>query len=115
MTLLLKSCVIDTAKNRMTQRNGATVTYDFNGNQNNDGGALRWYDGENRLSKADSSNYYCYDAGGSRARRVVNGQETWQVYGFEGRRVHGDKLSGGGKLDEGIWLPQATSGCSVWR
>ena len=48
--LTRESCVIDTATNRMTQRNGATVTYDFNGNQNNDGGAQRFYEAENRLS-----------------------------------------------------------------
>ena len=68
--LTRESCVIDQSTNRMTQRNGLPMTYDVNGNQTNDGSYARWYDGENKLSKANSNgglNYYYYNATGSRS------------------------------------------------
>ncbi|NOT60998.1 MAG: RHS repeat-associated core domain-containing protein [Acidobacteria bacterium] len=47
-----------------------------------------YYDNENRMTRyyipSTNNSYYFYDAGGKRVRRVIGGQETWQVYGFEG-------------------------------
>jgi RHS repeat-associated protein len=82
--------VFNTATNRITSiTNTVTVTptYDANGNQTSDGWYARWFDAENRLTKANvagGAGYYYYDAQGKRARRVVGGQETWQVYGMDG-------------------------------
>ena len=30
------------------------------------------------------TSHYVYDAGGQRVRRIINGAETWQVFGFDG-------------------------------
>jgi RHS repeat-associated protein len=95
--LTRESCVIDTATNRMTQRNLLTMTYDSNGNQTHDGVYARIYQAENKLTKANSAsglNYFYYDAGGRRTRRVVGGLETWQMYGFEGQLVAEYNVSG---------------------
>ena len=92
-----KSLTISTANNRLTAIDGAAVSYDPVGNQTNDGTYARVYEGENRISKANGSNganYYYYDANGRRARRVVGGVETWQVYGFGGELVAEYNVSG---------------------
>ncbi|MDX2043933.1 MAG: RHS repeat-associated core domain-containing protein [Acidobacteriota bacterium] len=75
----------NSANNRL---NG--MTYDSAGNTTTDnitGGGARTYDADNRMTSAQSGatwNYYVYDADGKRVRRIVNGIETWQVYGFSG-------------------------------
>jgi RHS repeat-associated protein len=81
--------VIDTATNRMTSIDGVGLSYDEDGNQTANGTEQRWYDAENRMTKATGGglNYYYYDADGKRARRVIGAQEYWQVYGFEGELV----------------------------
>ncbi len=67
-----------------------TMTYDAAGNLITDtytGTGTRVYDAENRMTEAQDSygtSYYTYDADGHRTRRKINGQETWQIYGFEG-------------------------------
>jgi RHS repeat-associated protein len=86
-----------TATNRLTAITLAptyTTTinpaYDSNGNQTSDGAYSRWFDAENKLTKANNAggaNYYYYDAGGKRVRRVVGTQEHWQVYGLDGELV----------------------------
>lgn len=50
------------------------------------------YDAENRLTEARDGNnqvvsHYTYDATGKRMRRLVNGVETWQIYGFDGELI----------------------------
>ena len=78
----------DVVSNRLNAIDGVTVEYDSNGNQRYDGSVVsdRWYDAENRMTKAlqGITSYYYYDADGQRVRRMVNNQETWLVYGFEG-------------------------------
>jgi len=66
------------------------MTCDSAGNTTTDnitGGGTRTYDADNRMTSAQSGatwNYYVYDADGKRVRRIVNGIETWHVYGFSG-------------------------------
>ena len=72
--------------NRLNER-----SYDFAGNVANDAtagdsGALT-FDGANRMTRAITNsltNHYVYDADGYRVRRIINGVETWQVFGFDG-------------------------------
>jgi RHS repeat-associated protein len=66
-------------------------TYDVAGNVLRDVGTVqtdvRQYDAENRMTMARVGNvtsYYVYDGDGRRVRRIVNGLETWQVYGIGG-------------------------------
>jgi RHS repeat-associated protein len=80
---------VDAATNRLTSVNGVVMSYDAAGNQTNEGSGERIYDGENRLMEAKNSagvtvSRYVYDAGGRRVRRIIGGQETWQVYGLGG-------------------------------
>jgi RHS repeat-associated protein len=80
---------VDTASNRLTPPGGYTMSYDAAGNLTNDtytGQGQRTYDAENRMtgSAGVSPASYTYDADGGRVRRVVNGTETWQVYGIDG-------------------------------
>ncbi len=91
-----KNFVVDTATNRLTSVDSVGMTYDAVGNQTNDGTGDRYYDAENRMTKAvqgGQSHYYFYDANGKRVRRIVNGSqtwggtETWFLYGFEGELV----------------------------
>jgi RHS repeat-associated protein len=69
------------------------MQYDAAGNVINEqstGGANRYYDAENRMTKAWAGSnwqYYVYDGDGRRVRRIVNGQEYWQVYGIDGELV----------------------------
>ncbi|HEY0097929.1 MAG TPA: polymorphic toxin-type HINT domain-containing protein [Pyrinomonadaceae bacterium] len=70
-----------------------TLRYDAAGNVTMDvysaHDALRTFDAEGRMTAAHDSQSarvyrYTYDAGGRRMRRDLSGQETWQVYGFDG-------------------------------
>jgi RHS repeat-associated protein len=80
---------IQAATNRMTAVESLTLGYDAVGNQTTYGALQRWYDAENKLTKASegSGNWYYYDADGQRARRVVGTSETWLVYGLDGELV----------------------------
>ena len=67
------------------------MSYDSVGNLTNDtytGAGSRVYVAENRMTQAWGGNnqwqYYTYNADGQRTRRKIDGQETWQIYGFEG-------------------------------
>lgn len=66
------------------------MTYDQAGNLINDtytGQGTRTYDAENRMKQAwanDQWQTYVYDGDGKRIKRIVNGVETWQIYGFTG-------------------------------
>jgi RHS repeat-associated protein len=68
-----------------------TMTYDAAGNLTFDtytGKGLRTYDAENKITSAignsGQTEVYAYDASGQRIKRIVDGVETWQVYGFDG-------------------------------
>ena len=70
-----------------------TMTYDSAGNLTIDTHSalaiLRAYDAENRMTKETQTNsydagIYSYDGDGRRVKRIVNGVETWQVYGIGG-------------------------------
>lgn len=72
-----------------------SMRYDAAGNLVYDeykGAGGRTYDAENRMTMAWSGStltgtyqtWYTYDASGKRTRRNLNGQVTWQVYGFGG-------------------------------
>ena len=81
---------VDTTTNRLTAPTGYTMGYDPAGNLTADtytGEGTRTYDAENRMTTAWANSQwqsYSYDADGHRARRKVNGTETWQVYGPNG-------------------------------
>lgn len=69
------------------------IRYDAAGNQKADYYSPNWngtrtYDGENRIKLATSTgndtSTYVYDGDGRRIKRIANGTETWQVYGFGG-------------------------------
>jgi RHS repeat-associated protein len=83
-----KAFTIDAATNRLTTVDGAAMSYDPAGNQINDGSGERTYDGENRMVKAYNGavlvSQYIYDANGKRVKRIIGGQEKWQVYGIGG-------------------------------
>src|SRR5262249_46378118 len=84
-----KAYTVDTATNRLTQVDGAPMSYDAAGNQTNDGSGQRVYDGENRMVDAYNIggvrvSWYVYDAEGRRVVRTVGSQGTWQVYGVGG-------------------------------
>lgn len=84
---------VDTNTNRLIAPAGSTFTYDNAGNQTNDtytGGGQRIFDAENHMTSAQGNSgwqYYKYSGSGQRVRRVVNGVETWQVYGLGGALV----------------------------
>ena len=74
-----------------TIENQRQMRYDPAGNLTSDtytGAGQREYDAENRMTRAwggnNQSQYYTYNADGQRVRRKVDGQETWQIYGFDG-------------------------------
>ncbi|MCU1266971.1 MAG: repeat-associated core domain protein [Acidobacteria bacterium] len=81
---------VDANTNQLTAPSGYNYSYDANGNQTNDnytGEGSRTYDAENHLKQAWANNQwqtYTYDADGRRIKRLVNGSETWQVYGIGG-------------------------------
>jgi RHS repeat-associated protein len=65
------------------------MQYDLAGNLKTDiytGQGQRTYDAENRMtgSAGVSPASYHYDGDGRRVKRIVNGVETWQVYGLGG-------------------------------
>src|SRR5947199_5644267 len=70
-----------------------TMTYDNAGNLIVDtytGEGQRVYDAENRMTQAWANGQwqtYGYDGDGRRVKRIVNGTETWQVYGVGGELV----------------------------
>jgi len=95
---------VDQSTNRLTPAGGYTMHYDAAGNLDNDnytGQGQRNFDAENRMTAAWSNGQwqsYIYDADGRRVRRIVNGAETWQVYGISGEliaeyAVNGNPLS----------------------
>src|SRR6202011_3770105 len=79
---------VDPNTNRLTAPSGYNYGYDAAGNQTNDtdtGEGARTYDAKSRLKQAWANNQwqtYNYDGDGQRIKRVVNGTETWQVYGI---------------------------------
>jgi len=82
---------VDTLTNRLTVPTGYSMIYDAAGNLITDtytGAGNRVYDAENKMRQAWGGNnqwqYYTYDADGHRTRRKIDGQETWQIYGFDG-------------------------------
>jgi YD repeat-containing protein len=75
----------------ISDREQRLIRYDAAGNQKADyyspgSPGTRAYDAENRMVSAASANAlpatYTYDGDGKRIKRIVNGMETWQVYGF---------------------------------
>jgi len=66
------------------------MSYDAAGNLTNDtygGQGQRTFDAENRMKQAWANGQwqtYTYDGDGRRVKRLVNGVETWQVYGLGG-------------------------------
>jgi RHS repeat-associated protein len=80
---------VNTANNRLSGQTG-TMSYDNAGNLTNDtytGEGQRTYDAENRMKQAWANSQwqtYIYDGDGRRVKRLVNGGETWQVYGLGG-------------------------------
>jgi YD repeat-containing protein len=76
--------------NCLTAPAGYTLQYDAAGYltyDNYSGEGTRTYDAENRMKQAWANNQwqtYTYDADGHRVKRLVNGNETWQVYGMNG-------------------------------
>ena len=84
---------VNESKNQLTAPIGSTMSYDDAGNLTTDtftgtGTGQRIYDADNRMTQAwggaNQMQFYTYNADGQRTRRKINGQETWQVYGFEG-------------------------------
>lgn len=69
------------------------MRYDLAGNLKTDsytGAGSRTYDAENRMVSAATAGApaaYVYDGDGERIKRIVNGVETWQVYGIGGELV----------------------------
>lgn len=80
---------VNITNNRLTPPVGHSMNYDAAGNLTIDtypAGGDREYDAENRMTKAWGNGQwqlYTYDADGHRTRRKADGQEAWQVYGFE--------------------------------
>ncbi len=81
---------VDINTNRLIAPSGYAMTYDAAGNLITDtytGSGDRHYDAENRMIDASAHGRwqnYSYDADGHRVKRVVDGTETWQVYGMGG-------------------------------
>lgn len=83
------SYTVDPNTNRLIAPSGYTYAYDAAGNQTTDnytGTGDRTFDAENRMvgSAGVSPSTYKYSGGGQRVRRILNGVETWQVYGIGG-------------------------------
>ena len=88
-----KQFTVNPANNRLGVPGGQAgiMEYDAAGNLTNDtytGAGNRTYDAENKMTSAWGGNNqaqtYKYDGAGQRIKRTVNGDETWQVYGFGG-------------------------------
>jgi YD repeat-containing protein len=88
--VLTMTASVDPSTNRMTAPSGYTMAYDAAGNLTTDnytGAGDRHYDADNRMYQAWANGQwqtYGYDADGRRVKRIVNGVETWQVYGMGG-------------------------------
>jgi hypothetical protein len=90
-----KDLSVNTSNNRLTVPSGQSgvLAYDDAGNLVNDtytGGGAREYDAENRMTRAWANNQwqtYSYDGDGERVKRLVNGTETWQIYGIGGEML----------------------------
>lgn len=91
-----KQFTVNAANNRLGVPAGQSgvMTYDAAGNLTNDtysGAGNRTYDAENKIISAWGGNnqaqLYSYDASGQRIKRIVDGVETWQVYGFGGELI----------------------------
>jgi RHS repeat-associated protein len=92
---------IETARNRLYSPGDLALSdsqrrirYDQAGNQVKDtylGYGTATFDGDNRIvaiqDKFASSSTYTYNANAQRVRRMINNQETWQIYGIEGELV----------------------------
>ncbi|MFL6207266.1 MAG: RHS repeat-associated core domain-containing protein [Pyrinomonadaceae bacterium] len=92
---------VDTSTNRLgvPANQSGTLTYDAAGNQTfnsySGSAAVRYdYDAENRLTESYNNvgagqtvSRYVYDSDGRRTRRITGGQETWQLYGFDGELI----------------------------
>jgi RHS repeat-associated protein len=82
----------DLAQTDLTLRQ---MQYDSAGNLKKDtytGAGYRVYDAENRMTQAQggtgsSWQYYIYDGDGRRVKRIVDGVETWQIYGLGGELI----------------------------
>lgn len=88
---------IQATTNQLIMFNGAGPAYDNQGNQTFDGYANRYFNAENRMTKAGDgaqAQYYYYNAEGQRVRRVVNGEEWWMIYGFDGELLAEYKVNG---------------------
>ena len=96
-----KDFTVNAANNRLGVPTGqsGTMHYDAAGNVDIDtytGSAVtRLYDAENRMTKETQVNSYeagtySYDGDGRRMKRIVNGVETWQVYGLGGESIGPD-------------------------
>jgi YD repeat-containing protein len=71
------------AANRLTQRAGATFTYDENGNLTNDGTFTYNWNARNQLTSMSGPGLaasFQYDASGARISKTVNGQSTSYFY-----------------------------------
>ena len=91
-----KAFTINTANNRYGVPSGQSgvMQFDAAGNLTNDtytGAGIRKYDAENKMAYALGQNgqaqLYVYDGSGQRVKRIVDGVETWQVYGLGGELV----------------------------
>jgi RHS repeat-associated protein len=98
-----KAFTVDPANNRLGVPAGQSgaMSYDASGNLTNDtytGAGNRTYDGENKITSAwgglNQAQLYSYDSAGGRVKRIVNGVETWQVYGF-GSELLAEYAAGG--------------------
>ncbi|MCW5970178.1 MAG: RHS repeat-associated core domain-containing protein [Blastocatellales bacterium] len=84
---------VDEARNRLLPMSGV-MEYDAAGNLSKDSYTTPWlgtrvHDAENRMVSVnddgeDLQSSYQYDGDGRRARRILSGLETWQIYGMGG-------------------------------
>ena len=91
-----KDFTVNTSNNRLGVPVGqsGTMDYDNAGNLTNDtyaGNGNRTYDAENRIvsawGRSNQAQFYAYDGGGHRIKRIVDTVETWQIYGFDNELV----------------------------
>ena len=93
---LNKQFTVNTATNRLSVPSSqpGELTYDKAGNLTRDtytGAGDRIYDADNHIIAAQDNlgawSYYTYNADSQRARRKIDNQETWQIYGIDGELV----------------------------
>jgi RHS repeat-associated protein len=88
----IKQFDVEPTNNRLIVPSGqpGTMSYDAAGNLTTDsysGEGSREYNAENKMTRAWGNGQwqtYSYDGDGQRIKRIVNGTELWQVYGFDG-------------------------------